>query len=90
MKEYFWNFVLTSALAAIAGVLAFLFGNTAGLLGASIFSGIFTGALIALSYFLGRFMYGESWTKEASIRLLVMLIGGIVFGGLGGWLISIG
>lgn len=90
MREYFWNFVLTSVVAAIAGILAFLFGNTAGLLGASIFSGIFTGASIALSYFLGRFMYGESWTKETGIRLLVMLIGGIVFGGLGGWLISIG
>jgi len=90
MRDYFWNFVLTGALAAIAGVLAFLFGNTAGLLGASIFSGIFTGASIALSYFLGRFMYGESWTKETGIRLLVMLISGIIFGGLGGWLISIG
>lgn len=90
MKDYFWNFVLTSCVAAIAGIFAFLLGNTAGLLGASIFSGIFTGTSIALSYFFGRFMYGESWTKDTSIRLLVMLIGGIVFGGLGGWLISIG
>ncbi len=90
MKEYFWNFVLTGLIAAIAGILTFLFGNTAGLLGSSIFSGIFTGASVALSYFMGRFMYGESWNKESSTRLWVMLASGIIFGCLGGWLISVG
>ena len=90
MKNYFWNFVLTSAIACIAGILCFLFGNTAGLMGSSIFGGAFTGIFTAMSYFFGRFMYGESWTKETGIRLLVMLIGGIVFGVLGGWLINVG
>lgn len=89
MKNYFWNFVLTSAIAAIMGILCFLFGNTAGLLGSSIFTGATSGIVIAMSYFLGRFMYGESWTNEAGIRLLIMLVGGIIFGALGGWLISV-
>lgn len=90
MRDYFWNFVLTAILACIGGILAFLFGNTAGLLGASIFSGAYSGIMVAMSYFMGRFMYGESWTKETGIRLLVMLISGILFGILGGWLISVG
>lgn len=90
MKDYFWNFVLTAVLACIGGLLAFLFGNTAGLLGASIFSGTYSGIMVAMSYFMGRFMYGESWNKESSTRLVVMLIAGVVFGVLGGWLISVG
>lgn len=90
MREYFWNFVLTSILACVMGILTFLFGNTAGLLGSSIFSGAASGIIIAVTYFMGRFMYGESWNKESSTRLVVMLVAGLVFGILGGWLISVG
>lgn len=90
MKEYFWNFVLTAVLACIGGILCFLFANTAGLIGGSIFSGAYSGIMVAMSYFMGRFMYGESWNKESSTRLVVMLIAGVVFGVLGGWLISVG
>lgn len=84
MKNYFWNFALVALVACVAGILTFLCGAPVA---ASMVSGVYAGLATALSYQFGRMMAGAGFDGK---MLLIQVITAVVFGLLGGWMLSIG
>lgn len=91
MKNYLFNFLLTAVATYIIAVLSYLIGSDAGTASyaTAMASGALSGVAISLSYTFGKLMDGAAWNKEMSIRLVVMLITGIVFGLFGGWTMTL-
>ena len=88
MKEYFWNCIISFVTCFLLACLTFLVGRDGGAIASAVFAGIIYGVTMALSYCFGNFFSDDS--KFNKIRLIVMLASGIIGGGLGGWLISVG
>ncbi len=84
MKKYFFNILLTLAVALVAAVLTYLVGNeVASIKGAAVMSGVFCGCAVAVSYNLGC-MVNEDEGRFNPIRFAVMVLVGILGGVLGG------
>lgn len=84
MKDYFINFALVALVACIAGILTFLCG--ASMVGAMC-GGICTGLSTALTYTFGRMSVGAPFNGK---MLLIQVIAGVLFGALGGWMLTVG
>lgn len=84
MKNYFWNFALVALVACVAGILTFLCGAAVA---AAMVSGVYAGLATALSYQFGRMMAGAGFDGK---MLLISVIAGVLFGALGGWMLSVG
>ena len=80
--KYFFNCALTALTAFVVAILTFLFAKDGGMIAAAIFSGVASGAAVAISYALGGMM-GEGNSFQGK-KFALMLVCGIVAGILGG------
>lgn len=78
--KYFFNISLTAIVALVSAVITFLIGRH---IGAAVFSGIYTGIVLACSYALGG-MVNEDQERFNGKRLAIMAIAGLLGGLLGG------
>lgn len=84
MRDYVINFALVALVACIAGILTFLAGAS---MAGAIMGGVCTGLATALTYTFGRMSVGGAFNGKI---LLVQTIAGVLFGALGGWMLTVG